>query len=277
MKYYHYLKACEEQRSQGVADVTSWIDCICTILLQKDGKMKGNYLFVRCNEVDDNLNNIPYKVSFYLCFFSKHKYEVRAYHEKVDHDQPLYADIRDAKLTKVFLFSSVPDKLKKYLENKYRAKNCQVLNLDDLSLKNQDFQKKNFFWKQSIGPYFNRKILFSLALVSALVFAIAGMRSRCSKIEDVTQQSNFPEIEGTYYLRKANSKEGQAAEIIPNPNEQKQYFLYLYSEYTTPQFDISYDQNTGIISSDELGEGKVIINNESNTIIIQFREWTLSK
>ncbi len=277
MKYYHYLKACEIQRSQGVTDVTSWIDCVCQLLLKNNGIIKGVFLFVRCDEIDGNINFIPNKVSFYLCRFRKYRYHIIAYHEEVDYDQPLYADIRDAKLTRIYLYHTVPDKLKRNLERQFQAKKCQILSINDLAPRTPVLTARQSLWAQIFKRILDRRYLFFLALFVVTVLVIAGLKNRCSRVESIPPQK-FPKIEGTYYIKGNDLKEGYAAEIkLSQDNSQDSYFLYIYSDYSTPQFALTYDQNTGFITSSELGEGKVTTNNNSNIIIIKFKEWTLSK
>lgn len=278
MLYYHYLNKCKEEQLRGAIDVISWIDCICQLLLNNTEKLNGYYLFVRCNEVDDNLNSIPNEVSFYICRFNSKQYLVVTYFEKVKCNQPLPTGIRDTKFKSAFLFGESPNIAicRQMLEKTCHIKDCQTLSLENLTHNTLKPTKKTLLQKQSSLIPFSRIKLFFILITIAFLLSFAVLINKLSQQEVNTQQKSFPEIEGVYFIEGVD-KEGFAAEIIRNPKDQYLFYLYILSEYSTPQYDIFYDQEKGIIKSNELGEGKVLVNEKEKTILIKFKEWTLSK
>lgn len=278
MIYYHYLKKCKEQQLHGVTNVTSWIDCVCQLLLKKNEKLKGDYLFVRCNEFDDKMNIIPDETSIYLCRFNRKQYYVKACYENLKFSQPFPVSIRNAKFERAFMFgeSSNLAICQKTLEYTCHVRTYQTLSLENMTTtfveSGRSAHSQNRFSHFTI----NRTRL--LLIVTAIVLVISFIRlvSRFSQTR-VVPTKNFPEIEGVYYISGVDNQEGSAAEIVRSPKGQDLFYLYILSEYSTPQIEFFYNQEIGVIKSDELGDGKVFANEKEKTICIQFKEWTLSK
>lgn len=93
----------------------------------------------------------------------------------------------------------------------------------------------------------------------------------------VGEKLSLPEDLSGYYMVKEREGKGGDGVTAKMVQEGGQYAMYVYSSSLTRKYIFAYNSETGALSSEELGEGKVEYVGKINQIKISFNGWILVK
>lgn len=96
------------------------------------------------------------------------------------------------------------------------------------------------------------------------------------KVVEERKLSLPDDLTGNYMVKELNGKDGNNS-IAKILQEEGQYSMSVYSSSITRKYFFAYNPETGILSSEELGNGKVEYVGKINQIKISFEGWILVK
>lgn len=121
--------------------------------------------------------------------------------------------------------------------------------------------------------------LFCIVLAGYLgwMYFASPSSATSSNKEEMAEQLSLPDdLTGYYIVREKEGEKGEgiAAKVL---HEEGQYSLSVYSSYITRKYFFAYNKETGKLSSEELGNGKVEYFGNIKQLKLSFEGWILVK